>query len=94
MALSVVAVSTSSRKTKPAISVTLLLENGNERIVSISQSQLKKLDTEEEIVAAAIAFADAAGVELPPFFAHINDDGTVAVALFAEPEVWPEDVEP
>ena len=89
-----VGVSTSSRANRAAISVTLRMANGNERTVSISQQQLKTYSTDEEIEAAAVAFAQAAGVELPPFFAHINDDGTVAVALFAEPEVWPEDVEP
>ena len=33
--------------------------------------------------------------EMPfPYFIHVNDDGTVAVATGEEPAVWPEDESP
>lgn len=30
---------------------------------------------------------------LPAIFVHINRDGTIALATFQEPDVWPEDLE-
>lgn len=29
--------------------------------------------------------------EMPTYFIHVNDDGTVAIATGREPAVWPED---
>lgn len=33
----------------------------------------------------------AGAARLPPIYAHINRDGSIALATGAEPDVWPED---
>lgn len=52
--------------------------------------------TAEGLSAAAIegAIRTAAGAHpLPDIFAHVNRDGSIAIATGTEPSVWPEDAE-
>jgi hypothetical protein len=67
----------------------ILLEIDGKQI-AVSPATIEGL-TETQINTALQNIATIGGVELPPIFIHINDDGTVAIATGAEPEVWPED---
>lgn len=49
------------------------------------------LNTAEKIVARVEDWATTNGYTLPPFWVHINADGSLALAIGEEPAVWPED---
>lgn len=59
--------------------------------IQVSQAMLATLDTEAEIESALETLASGAGITLPAIFVHINDDGSVALATGAAPDIWPED---
>jgi hypothetical protein len=63
----------------------VIIKFGNETITLSRADSLLK--TESQIKQL---FTD---VKLPEIFAHINDDGSIAIATGSEPDVWPEDEE-
>jgi hypothetical protein len=59
--------------------------------IEIDHASLTTLDTAEKIKAELQSQASLSNMQLPKIFIHLNRDGSVAVAVGAEPRVWPED---
>jgi len=58
--------------------------------LEIAHDDLSTLDTAEKIEAELNSQASISNVALPKIFAHINRDGSIALATGQEPLVWPE----
>ena len=71
--------------TKDAITIT-----ADGQTFALSHAQVSSL-TEAQIETALNNLVAIGNVELPTIYVHINDDDSLALALGAEPDVWPED---
>jgi len=69
--------------TNPTDGIVIELTDG--RAVKVLQSQLEQLTAEQVQVALRTVTGETA------LFVHRNLDGSVALAIGAEPEMWPED---
>ena len=63
----------------------------NEQKIEITHADLNKFDTKKKIEPELKRQAILSNVDLPAIFAHINRDGSIAIATSAAPKVWPED---
>ena len=61
--------------------------------LEIAHADLSYLDTAKKIQDELKAQASTSNVAPPKMFAHINRDGSLALATGAAPKVWPEDDE-
>ena len=73
-------------KARPAV---LLVVDGHR--LEIEHDALSLFNTEAKLKAEIEGQAAIFNVQLPKLFFHINRDGSVALAIGAAPDVWPED---
>jgi hypothetical protein len=74
------------------VSIALVAEDGAIlREATLTPEELQKVSNRVERIKAALE--EKFGVTLD-IFIHINRDGSVAIAIGAEPAVWPEDESP
>ena len=59
--------------------------------LEVTHVGLVSLDTNKKIEDDLNSQASTSNVQPPPIFAHINRDGSVAIATGAAPDVWSED---